>query len=327
MNILVIGGSGLLGRKTLLHLVRDGEIKRVVGMDVAAPPPWIIKSMGKHAARFQFISGDVARLEDILNAIKAYAIDGLINLAFLLPGAVEANPRQAVRVNELGMCNAFEAARLMGIKRVVYMSSEGVYGPQGEYGDRPVTEEDHLHPQSAYAIAKQLAEMLAARYAELYKMNLTALRPPVIWGHGGLAPNIIKWFSDIVSMPAVGKPFAVDNDGTGLHSLAPADDCAEFIRILIKAPSPPHPVYNIGGPPASLRDVAATVCRYLPDAVIKFGKKPESIDSAKGGLPWQLSMARAMKDYGFSCMPMEAAVLRHINDARLEAGLEPLKTQ
>jgi nucleoside-diphosphate-sugar epimerase len=325
MNILVIGGSGLLGRKTVLHLVRDNEIARVVAMDVVPPKEWIIKSMGEDAAKYQFLRGDVSQLEDILSAIKLYSIDRLINLAFLLPGAVEANPRRSVKVNELGMCNAFEAARLMGIKRVIYMSSEGVYGPQEEYGDRPVTEDDPVHPQSAYAIAKQLAEMLAARYAELYGLSLTTLRPPVIWGHGGLAPNVIKWFSDIVSLPAIGKSFSVDNDGTGRHSLAPADDCAEFIKILIKAPSSPHAVYNIGGPPTSLREIASVVRRFIPGAVIKLSRQAESIDAAKGGLPWKLSMARAGEDYGFSCMPIDAAVRQHINDARLEARLEPLK--
>jgi nucleoside-diphosphate-sugar epimerase len=326
MNILVIGGSGLLGRKTVLHLVRDNEIARVVSMDVVPPKEWIIKSMGEEAAKFQFQRGDVSQLEDILSVIKLYAIDKLINLAFLLPGAVEANPRLSVKVNELGMCNAFEAARLMGINRVVYMSSEGVYGPQEEYGDRPVTEDDPVHPQSAYAIAKQLAEMLAERYAGLYGLSLTALRAPVIWGHGGLAPNVIKWFSDIVSLPAAGKPFSVDNDGTGRHSLAPVDDCAEFIKILIKVPSSPHAVYNIGGPPTSLRDVAAVVRRYIPDIEIRFGHQAESIDAAKGGLPWKLSMARAEEDYGFSCMPIDEAVGQHINDARLEAGLPQVKT-
>jgi dTDP-glucose 4,6-dehydratase len=325
MNILVIGGSGLLGRKTALHLVRDKEIKRVIDMDIVPPKEWIMKSMGKDATKFQFIRGDVAQIEDILSAIKLYSIDRLVNLAFLLPGAVEANPRLALKVNELGMCNAFEAARLMGIKRAVYMSSEGVYGPQEEYGDRPVTENDPVHPQSAYAVAKQLAEMLAERYTELYGLSLTALRPPVIWGHGGVAPNIIKWFADIVSLPATGKTFAVDDDGMGKHSLAPVDDCAEFIKILVKEPSSPHPVYNIGGPPTSLRDVAATVRRQIPVAVIKFGRRTESIDGARGGLPWKLSMARAGKDYGFSCMSIDAAVRQHIKDARMEVGLEQLK--
>src|SRR3972149_779472 len=79
LNILVIGGSGLLGRKTVLYLVRDKEISMVVCLDVVPPAPWIAKSMGEYAAKFRFIRGDVSQLEDILSAIKTYSIDRLIN--------------------------------------------------------------------------------------------------------------------------------------------------------------------------------------------------------------------------------------------------------
>jgi nucleoside-diphosphate-sugar epimerase len=324
MNILVIGGSGLFGGKTLLHLIQDPEVTNVVDMDVVFPKTWIMKSFEKHVAKFRFVRGDVSQLEDILNIIKSNSIDRVVNLAFLLPGDVEANPRLSVKVNQLGMCNVFEAARLSGITRVIYASSEGVYGPQDEYGDREVTEEDAMHPQSAYAIGKQLSEILASQYAGLYSINFTAIRPPIGYGHGGQKPNIIKWFSDIISLPAVGKPFKIDIDGTSLHSLASADDVAELIRVLVKAPSSPHPAYNIGGQPTSLRNVADVVRRYIPDAKIEFGTRPVSIDSARGGLPWRLNMARAKADFGFSCMPMEKAVLIHINDARSEAGINLL---
>jgi nucleoside-diphosphate-sugar epimerase len=325
MNILVIGGSGLFGGKTLLHLVQDEEVSRVVSMDVVSPKEWIMKSIEKHADKFHFVHGDVSQLEDILSIMKLYSIDRVVNLAFLLPGAVEANPRLSVKVNQLGMCNVFEAARIMNVSRVFYASSEGVYGPQDEYGDREVTEDDPMHPQSAYAIAKQLSEILAAQYVEKYGMHITAIRPPIGYGHGGQAPNVIKWFSDIVSLPAVGKPFSVEVDGTSLHSLASADDVAAFIKILIKAPSSPHAAYNLGGPPTSLRTVAEVVRCYIPDARIEFGSQPQVIDSARGGIPWKLSMARAKEDFGFSCMPLKESVLIHINDARLEAGLKPIK--
>ena len=325
MNVLVIGGSGLFGGKTVLHLLQDKEISHVVSMDVVSPGAWIAESYKRYAGKFGFIYGDVSQIEDILHAMKSYSVDRVVNLAFILPGAVEENPRLSVKVNQLGMCNVFEAARIMDISRVVYTSSEGVYGPQYEYGERDVTEDDPMHPQSAYAIAKQLSEILAAQYTEKYKMNFTALRPPIGYGHGGQRPNIIKWFSDIVSLPAVGKPFSVEVDGTSLHSLASADDVAAVIKILIKIPSSPHTAYNIGGPPTSLRDVAEVVRRYIPDAKIEFGSKSSSLDSAPGGIPYMLSMARAREDFGFSCMPLEEAVLIHINDARQDAGLKPIK--
>jgi UDP-glucose 4-epimerase len=325
MKVLVLGGSGLFGRKTVIRLVRDEEISSVVSMDVAPPREWVLKSMGKYQEKFRFVRGDISELEGILDVISTHAIDRIINWAFLLPGVVEGNPRMGIKVNALGMCNAFEAARLMGISRVVYASSEGVYGPQNEYGDREVTEDDHMHPQSGYALTKQLAEILAAQYTEKYGINFSAVRPTIGYGHGGLTPVVVKWFSDIVSLPAVGKLFSCEDSGSSGWSLSAADDVAELARVLVKAPSSPHSAYNVGGPPTSLKDVAEAVRRYIPDARFEFGKQPAMPDRGKTGIPWRISSARAKKDLGFSLLPLEEAVLIHINDARLDAGIEPIK--
>ena len=322
MNVLVIGGSGLFGRKIAAHLLRDAEVSTVVSMDANPPPEWFLKSIRKDSAKFQFRRADVAELEDILNLIRKFDIDRIVNMAFILTGAFEANPRLAIKTNTLGMCNVFEAARLMGIKRVVYASSVAVYGAQGEYGDREVNEDDTPHPASAYGLTKQLAEILAARYADLYGVSPTGIRPFLGYGHGGAFPPIIKLFSDLVSLPAIGQPFSTEADGTTRTSLSSADDVAALTLLLVKADSSPHPVYNIGGPPTSMRDIAAAVRQYLPDARIEFGAQSPPPEAARAGLPWRVSMARAREDLGFGMMPLEEAVRFHINDARLEAGME-----
>ena len=326
MNILVIGGNGLFGRKTVLHLLQDKEVSLVVSMDVVPPREWLMKEIDSYKDRFRFVRGDVGELEDILNAIKTYSIDRIINWAFLLPGVVlESNPRLSVKVNALGMCNSFEAARLMGISRVVYASSEGVYGPQDEYGDREVTEDDHFHPGSGYALMKQFAEILAAQYAQQYGIKFSALRPTIGYGHGGLTPVTVKQFGEIISLPAVGKPVSFEADGTSTSSLATADDVAKLTRLLIKAPSSPHSAYNIGGPPTSLQDVAKVVRKYFPDAKITFGKQAPPADRGKMGIPWKVSSARAKEDFGFTLQSLEEAVLTIANDARTEAGLKPMR--
>jgi len=325
LNVLVIGGNGLFGRKTILRLLQDPDVSIVVSMDVIPPKEWIANRYREYGDRFRDVRGDVTELEDILNVIKLHEIDRLVNWAFLLPGDVEANPRLSIKVNTLGMCNAFEAARLAGISRVIYASSEGVYGPQDEYGDREVTEDDQLHPGSAYALTKQLSEILAQQYADMYGINFTALRPTIAYGHGGRTPEVVKTYSDIVSMPAAGKPFSVEMDGTSQVSLFTADDIAEFTSILLHVPSSPHQAYNIGGPPTSLRDVADVVLKYIPDAKIEFGEVTTPDDQGKNGIPWKVSSARAREDFGFSLLPLEEAVLIHINDARTEAGLELIR--
>ena len=321
MNILVLGGSGLFGRKIAIHLLQDQDVSSVVTMDLNSPPEWFYKSIPEYAKKFKFVRGDVSQLEDILNVVKTYGIDRIVNMAFILTGAFELNPRQAIKVDTLGACNVFEAAKIMGIRRVVYASSVAVYGPQIEYGDRPVNEDDHLHPASAYGLTKQLSEILAERYYELFGIRSTGIRPFLGYGHGGVFPPIIKLFSDLISTPAAGKPFSVEMDGRDKAALSSADDVAALTKILIKASLSPHPVYNIAGPPTSMRDIAAVVRRYLPDTDIKFGKESVPGDPRQG-LPVRASMARAREDLGFCVLPLEEAVLRHINDARLDAGLD-----
>lgn len=317
MNVMVLGGNGLFGRKTVINLVKDPEIKNVVSMDVTPVKSWVLRSMEGYEDKFTFIRGDVSELEDILSVIKTYSIDKLVNWAFLLPGVAESNPRPSVKVNALGMCNVFEAARLMDIKRVIYASSEGVYGPQNEYGARDVNEDDNPHPGNGYALMKRFAEILADQYHSLYGINFTALRPAVGYGHGGLTPFTTKEFSDICSLPAVGKPFKIDRDGTQPWSPTAADDVAEMTRILLHMDSSPHPAYNIGGPPTTLLNMAQIVRRFIPDAVIEFGTEQLPVDWGQFGIPWRLSMDRAKEDLGFSVYSNEEAVRMTINDARI----------
>jgi len=324
MNVLVIGGSGLFGRKTIIHLLQDQEVSSVTSMDLAPPNEWFIKQIDKHKDRFHYVRGNVSEIEDILNAMKLHSIDRMVNWAFVMGMEVNTDPRLSTKVNALGMCNAFEAARLMGSNRVVYASSETVYGPQDMYGDRDVVEDDQLFPSHSYAVCKRFAEILADQYSQQYGMNFTGVRPTIGYGHGGRSPA--QYWSDMPSMAAVGKPYTFEYDMKGLTSLVAADDLGEFTKILIKAPSSPHPVYNVGGPPTSVRDVVEVVRKYIPGAKIEIGdKEPPFFGRGGGGLPWKVSMARAIEDFGFSCMPLEEAVLIHINDARLEAGLEPIK--
>lgn len=324
MNILVIGGSGLFGRKTVLSLLADKDVNRVVSMDLIQPREYYLKSIAKYGDRYRFVYGDVSRLEDILDIMRTHAIDRMVNFAFLIGDAVEANPRLAVKINVLGMSNAFEAARLMDLKRVIYPSSETVYGPQDVYGDREVVEEDTLYPKHAYALAKRMAELMAEHYTALYGMSFTAMRPTIGYGHGGQSPFIVKWLSDLVSLPAIGKPFSIKMDGNTLFSPVYADDVGEFTKILLKGESSKSPVYNIGGPAASMRDIAAQVRMFIPDANIRFGTESMT-GKGKGGLPWKVSMNKAKEEFGFKLTPLDEMVLRHINEARTEAGLPLIK--
>jgi UDP-glucose 4-epimerase len=319
VKALVIGGSGLLGKKSVQALLRDADFDGVVSLDIVPPSASFLRTIEAYAGRFKYMQGDVSRLEDILAAASENGVDRMANWAMVLSKA--PNPRLNTKVGLLGMCNVFEAARLLGIKRVVYASSETVYGEQADYGEREVVEDDRLLPYtgSFYALAKCLTEVVASQYRELYGIQSTALRPVIGFGHGGKEPKFVRWFSEIVSLPAVGKPARFECTGDALFSLVTTDDVAEFARRALRTDSSPHEAYNLGGPPCSLRDVATAVRKFIPDAQITFGSEPVACE-----LPWKVNCDRAKEDYGFTPISLDDAVLSHANEARFEAGLASL---
>lgn len=321
MNIMVLGGSGMFGRKTVLHMLQDKAIDNVVSVDIAPTPEWARKQYESWKEKFHYVRGTVAELEDILNASKLMKIDGIVNWAFVMNlQDLNSNPRLSTKVNVLGMCNAFEAARLIDARRVVYASSMTVYGPSSLYGDE-VEENVILAPGSSYAVAKAYAEIIAAQYHQQYGIEFTGVRPTIGYGHGGKSPA--GMWSDMPSAAAVGKPYRMEFDGNMSMSLVTADDLAIFTTALMKAKSSPRPVYNVGTPLINFRDLAATVRKYIPAAVIEFGDKPSPFGMASK--PLNVSSRAAKEDFGFECMSLDEGVKIHINDARLEAGLKPLQ--
>ena len=170
-------------------------------MDIVPPKETFMRSIESYADRFHFVQGDVSQLEDVLTVMESFSIQKVVNFAFLVGGAeIDEMPRWAARVNVLGMCNVFEAARLLGLSRVIYASSMGVYGPQASYGDREVTEEDELHSTFTYGIDKMLDERMAVAYSKQYGMNIIGLRPSHGFGHGREKSGVSQRFSFIISL-------------------------------------------------------------------------------------------------------------------------------
>ena len=145
MSVLVIGGTGFIGPRLIRRLVARGE--RVVCMDLN---PFAASSTDV-ALRAPVIRGDVTRFEDVMRTVIEVKPERLINLAYGL-GAGEGNPHQVMLLDVLGMDNCFEAARLGGVRRVVYASSIAVSGQQSHFGDRPVNENDPTFGTSQYAV-------------------------------------------------------------------------------------------------------------------------------------------------------------------------------
>jgi nucleoside-diphosphate-sugar epimerase len=165
-TIVVTGGSGKLGRVAVRHLMEHGYT--VVSIDLATPPG--ISNPPKPTDPI-FSRVDITDFGQVMGALSGLndrvegAVDGIVHLgAIAAPGLAADNA--IFEVNSLSTYYIFEAAKRLGIRNVVWASSETVYGIPYPAGPKyvPVDEEIEL-PQTSYSLSKLMGEKLAEQYA------------------------------------------------------------------------------------------------------------------------------------------------------------------
>jgi nucleoside-diphosphate-sugar epimerase len=284
--------------------VKRGE--EVICFDLY-PDPGKISHLG---GRAKIVVGDVTRIEDIIAAIKEFRVERIVNLAYILGAESEANPHMAMRTNVMGMNNVFESARLMGINRVVYASSIAVYGLQSSFGERPVLETDYCHPTLVYGAHKLWNEFMAKKYMERYGMTIPGLRIAVVGGPGRKT-GLSAWASTYADSPAMGKPAEIPFRSNQRTLITYVDDAAEIFARFCFEETLNYPIYNSCAYLVTLKQLAETVKKFIPEADIRFNEK-----AADQPLIYHWSSERLEKEFGIKLPPLEEMVKRHISEAR-----------
>ena len=306
MSTLVIGATGFIGPRLIKRLVARGE--PVVGMDLNPNAP----TFSGEPIGAPVIRGDITQFEDVMRTVLDVKPDRLINLAYGL-GAGEGNPHQVMRLDVLGMDNCFEAARLGGVKRVVYASSIAVSGQQKEFGDRLVNEDDPMYGTSQYAMHKRFNEFQAQKYVKNYGISIVGVRPANVTG-----PDKVRGSVDhvqIMTDAARGKPVQLPKKGL-MRLLVHVEDMAEIFTRILLAEAPRHHLYNSGGIPVSLGELADIVRTFLPDAQITFAEEGGREESGNYLVDW----SRLAKEFGIEYPGLHTRVLEVINDVRRREG-------
>lgn len=159
MRLLVTGAAGHLGGKLVRHLGQAGHT--VTGLDLAAQPgPPAI-----HAA-------DLSQLDDSLGPLFE-GQDAVVHLA--ADRSPEAGWGTVVPHNIDAVLNLFEAARVAGVPRVVFASSNWVLGGYRFRGGRlaPETLPDPVNP---YGMSKLMGERVGAHFAAAHGMTVISVR-------------------------------------------------------------------------------------------------------------------------------------------------------
>jgi len=162
MKVVVTGGSGKAGRAVVRDLLEHGH--DVLNVDLVpsadsstpdSPAPFFAVDLTDLGQTIEALSGTEAMPE----------VDAVVHLA-AIPSPVHSTPDNVFRTNIVSTHTVFSAAARLGLRRVVWASSETTLGlPFDTPPDyAPVDEAHELRPESSYALSKVLGEEMARQF-------------------------------------------------------------------------------------------------------------------------------------------------------------------
>ncbi len=314
MNILVVGGTGFLGRRIVEKLL-DKECQIIVMARKSGNFPDYIKEKIKMAI------GDIRILSDVIKIIKEYKVDRIIHSAYTLTAEGENNPYLAVQVNILGTCNIFEAARLFGIKRVVFASSIAAYADAKHYGDNYVNEDELLlRPPSIYGASKVFNELMASKYENKYGMEIISVRISAVYGLDREDRGVTAWFSQMLNGVVNNKEVELNIRPDQLSSFICVNDVAEQLVRLVFKEKLSHRLYNSGGATLTPSEFYEILKKYYPNAQVKFNE-----NAPRWPYPPKVDGSRLEQEIDYKIKDPEDGVLEELNRLRRMLNMPALK--
>jgi UDP-N-acetylglucosamine 4-epimerase len=171
MKVLVTGGAGFIGSNIVDKLITMENITTVRVLDNLSTGYMKNISAHENNAKFEFIKGDIAELDDCMKACEG--INAIINMAALgsVPRSID-DPIASTRTNVLGNVTIMHAAVQQGVKRFVYASSSSTYG---DNPNEQMVEGERGNLLSPYAVTKRSGELFGNIFYKTYGLETIGL--------------------------------------------------------------------------------------------------------------------------------------------------------
>lgn len=173
-KILVTGADGFIGSHLVERLVRDGyDVRAFVLYNSFNSWGWLDQCAEDIKGCFEVFSGDIRDPHGVRVAMRG--CDAVLHLAALIaiPYSYHS-PDTYVDTNVKGTLNVLQAARELGVRKVIHTSTSEVYGTARFV---PITEDHLLQGQSPYSASKIGADQMAYSFYTSFQLPVTILRP------------------------------------------------------------------------------------------------------------------------------------------------------
>jgi UDP-glucose 4-epimerase len=301
----LITGAGLIGTSFAQRAIARGE--DVVFLDPVQREDYIRGKLGN--ADFSMVADDVRNLPGLIKTIEDYKADTVIHTASLIGKRVADPIHNGYAVNIGGILNIAEAAHLTGIKRLVHMSTFGVYDWR-RITEGPVSEDEVRGQGTPYSNSKVSQELILEAYTLKYGFETIVLRPANVFGVGHFAAGSGggQKVQDLVTAGITGAPARIPEEQTMAFVYIYAKDIGRAVDLAATVPMPEKNVFNLGyDTVTSFDDLVATVKKVLPKLNVEIvpGTAPSSrtipldVSAAEKYLGWtpKFTMEEAFADY------------------------------
>jgi len=265
----ITGAQGCIGSWIVKALIERGDEAVVFDRSDNSRRLSAIMSE-KDLAKVRFITGDITDGAAVLPALDESGAVNVIHLAGLQVPTCKADPVLGSLVNVAGTLNVFEAARKLGLKRVVYASSAAVYGMNDD--DVALDETAECEPTTHYGVFKRANEGNARVYFLDHGLSSVGLRPLTVYGVNrdtGLTSDPTKAMKSAV----IGRPFHIRFGGATDFQYV-ADTAAAFIACADNTSEGAH-VFNLHGETVGVDRIANFINESAGDGeLITFGGPP-----------------------------------------------------
>lgn len=198
-KILVTGADGFIGSHLTEALVRQGyDVRAFVQYNSFNSWGWLDRCASDLAGKFDVFAGDVRDPHGVKTAMQG--CDAVLHLAALIaiPYSYHS-PDTYIDTNIKGTLNVVQAARELGVAKVIHTSTSEVYGTARFV---PITEEHPLQGQSPYSASKIGADQIALSFHCAFGTPVTVIRPFNTYGPRQSARAVIP---TVITQIASGK--------------------------------------------------------------------------------------------------------------------------
>ena len=242
MRILVTGGAGFIGSHYVRTMLDGGypgyEDARITVLD-ALTYAGNRDNLPAHHPRLEFVRGDICDLPLLLqllpghDAVVHFAAESHVDRSLTLAA-------EFVRTNVGGTQNLLDACLQTGVRRIVHVSTDEVYGSIAEGS---WTEEWPLLPNSPYAASKAGSDLVARAYWRTHGLDISITRCSNNYGPYQHPEKLIPLF---VTSLLEGGTVPLYGDGANVREWLHVDDHCRAIQLVLTAGRSGE-IYNVGG--------------------------------------------------------------------------------